>query len=169
MLTTAFAWHRGNLPEINCNGISSRISPRRRALVMSVLVGSPFASTSRLAYLSWANNLIVNPDTGKRTGTAAPTLHSLRHDSTPPYPLSPRSHPFHLRSLFCSSPSPSLVSPSSRCSLASLIFFSFSFCTFLLYNSLLLGSHGQAAAESLGNALFQSVDYEVTFTLATVW
>lgn len=39
-------------------------SLREEELSWWTLVGSPFASTSRLAYLSWANNLIVNPDTG---------------------------------------------------------------------------------------------------------
>lgn len=44
---------------------------------------------------SWANSLIVNPDT-KRTGTAAPTLHSLRRDS--PLCLLFLAALFHLRS-----------------------------------------------------------------------
>lgn len=140
--------------------------------MMSVLVGSPFASTSRLAYLSWANNLIVNPDTGSELAQPLPryipsgTTLLLRT----PFPL--LLFTFVLSSTLRRRrrrPSPSLVSPSLRCPLASFIFFPFSFCTSLLYNSLFLGSHGQAAVELLGNASFQSVNHEVTFTLATVW
>lgn len=119
------------------------------------------------AHLSWANNLIVNPDTKKRTGTAAPTLHSLRHDSTPPRTSFSSVALFHLRfSLplltrpLRASPSLSLVSPSSRFPPARCSSHShFASSPHTAPSSSV--SHGQAgpAAVLLGNASFRSVNH----------